>query len=148
MEMDCSAAQPSKAQSPIYVTLFGMEMDCSAAQPQNAQFPICVTLFGMEMDCSAAQPLNAPDPIERVMNNCLLVSWYNMLLRENVLFPIFLMLSEMEMDCSAAQSLNAESPIRVTLLGMWIHFTFVFPSYARSLIFVVPAGISMSSPSA
>lgn len=100
------------------------------------------------MDCRAAQPLNAPNPIERVMNNCLLVSWYNVSLRENVLFPIFLMLSEMEMDCSAAQSAKAKSPIRVTLLGMRIHFTSVFFLYARSLISVVPAGISMSSPSA
>ena len=40
-------SQPQKAQSPIFVTLFGILMLVSDLHPKKAQSPIFVTLFGI-----------------------------------------------------------------------------------------------------
>ena len=61
--MHFSAEQPSNAEIPIEVTLFGISMYFSAEQPSNAEIPIEVTLFGMSMLFRAEHPSNAASSI-------------------------------------------------------------------------------------
>ena len=50
-----SLRQPEKAQSLMYLTLFGMVTEVSALQFAKANCPIVVTLFGMVTEVRALQ---------------------------------------------------------------------------------------------
>ena len=54
--------QPSNAQSPILVTLFGIVILVKLVQPLNADSPILVTLFGIVILVKLVHQLNADSP--------------------------------------------------------------------------------------
>ena len=55
--------QPSKASSPMLITLEGIEIVLSNEQPEKASSPIDDVPFGMLTLLRLEQPLNAPIPI-------------------------------------------------------------------------------------
>ena len=87
--------QPSKAYSPIVVTLFGIFMLVRESQNAKAESPIVVTLFGMFMFTMDSQPKKACSPIV------------------GTLFGIFMLVRD-------SHPTKAESPIVVTLFGMFM----------------------------
>ena len=59
MVSDFKPLQPSKADQPIEVTLFGIEREVKPLQPSKACQPIEVTLLGISIEVKPLQPLKA-----------------------------------------------------------------------------------------
>ena len=60
--MEVNPEQLSKAQSPIFVTLFGIVMDVKLEQISNAKESMCVTLSGIVIDVKDRQSRKAHFP--------------------------------------------------------------------------------------
>ena len=138
MAIDVKEEHPSKAKSPIVVTLFGMMMEVKEEHPQNAPFLIVVTLFGMVIEVREEHLKNASSPIVVIPSEIMtfLTSLFDSshgLAKESLKFIIspspvkvishvslsnFQSIVPIVPDVKEEHPANAHTPIVVTLFGM------------------------------
>ena len=132
-------SQPSKAPSPMLVTLVGISMVVRPLHPENANAPILVTPSGITTLVRPLQPENALSPM--LVTESGIVTLVRPLQPENALSPMLVTESGIVTLVRPLQPWNASFPICVTVSGTMILVSSVHPLNAELTIVLDPGMI-------